>query len=234
MNQAFRSVRLALCLAAVLWLLVKPSKANDLPDFQTYALPDRLASAVMTTQPGDYADRVDSNPVGRLIWTQFPVKVFLDTAGSKALRESVWLDAVRRAIADWNEYLPLVEVFDSQSANITVRRASVPIKRDPTGRIQPIRFAETKYAFYVESDRLQQHMTVLLSPNQPDLSLLAGARHELGHALGIWGHSDRDTDVMYFSQVAHPAGITDRDVNTLRHLYGEPTRLGGLVGKLTP
>jgi predicted Zn-dependent protease len=217
---------------AVLWLLVKPSKANDLPDFQTYPVPDRLA--IVATASGDYVDRVDTNPVGRLIWTQFPVKVFLDTAGSKAPRESVWLDAVRKAVGDWDKYLPLVEVSDSQAANITVRRASVPIQRDPAGRIQPIRFAETKYGFYIDVDRLQQRMTITLSPNQPDLSLLAGAQHEFGHALGIWGHSDRQTDVMYFSQVAHPAGITDRDANTLKQLYAQPTRLGGLVKNLAP
>jgi predicted Zn-dependent protease len=76
-------------------------------------------------------------------------------------------------------------------------------------------------------------MTIVLSPNQADAALLSGARHELGHGLGLWGHSDRATDVMYFSQVGQPVGISDRDVRSLKRVYEQPTRLGGNVGSAT-
>jgi predicted Zn-dependent protease len=56
--------------------------------------------------------------------------------------------------------------------------------------------------------------------------LPAAARHEFGHALGIWGHSLEETDVMYYSQVGEPPSISARDINTLKRIYQQPTRLG--------
>jgi predicted Zn-dependent protease len=69
-------------------------------------------------------------------------------------------------------------------------------------------------------------LTIQLSPDQSDRYTLATARHELGHALGIWGHSPLETDAMYFSQVRDSPEISIRDVNTLKHIYEQPTRLG--------
>jgi predicted Zn-dependent protease len=179
----------------------------------------------------DYFDQLTTTPVGALIWTEFPVKVAIDLAGSRAPRETVWLQSVRQAIADWQPYLPLVETTDLATANMIVRRASVPIQRGKDGKLQRIRLAETRFVFLADAtQRLRQKMTIVLSPNQADAALVVGARHELGHALGIWGHSDRQTDVMYFSQVSQPVGISDRDLQTLKRVYAQPTRLGGKVG----
>lgn len=42
--------------------------------------------------------------------------------------------------------------------------------------------------------------------------------HELGHAIGIWGHSKDPDDIMY----THPivSRLSQRDINTIRKLYG--------------
>ncbi|WP_313929927.1 peptidase [Microcoleus sp. FACHB-SPT15] len=73
---------------------------------------------------------------------------------------------------------------------------------------------------------LSQRFTIQLSPDQTVEYTLATARHELGHALGIWGHSPSETDTMYFSQVRNPPQISVRDINTLKRIYEQPTRLG--------
>ncbi|HEY9687808.1 MAG TPA: tetratricopeptide repeat protein [Coleofasciculaceae cyanobacterium] len=46
--------------------------------------------------------------------------------------------------------------------------------------------------------------------------------HELGHAIGLWGHSPNPTDVMY----THPlvSNLSSRDVQTVRKLYENPTQ----------
>jgi predicted Zn-dependent protease len=204
--------------------LARSSTAQPLPEYQTYPLPESLA-AITTGE--DYFDQLTAIPVGALIWTEFPVTVAIDLAGSRAPREAVWVQSVRQAIADWQRYLPLVETPDLARAHIIVRRASVPIQRGKDGKLQRIRLAETRFAFLTDAtQRLRQKMTIVLSPNQADAALVAGATHELGHALGIWGHSDRQTDVMYFSQVGKPVGISDRDLRTLKRVYEQPTRLG--------
>lgn len=208
----------------------QPTAARQiLPELQTYPLPPSLGPIA----PGDdYFDQVDQkNPAGSLIWSQFPVTIALDLANSSEPREAAWLQAVRSAITDWQVYLPLAEITDVTQANIVVRRAGVPLRRDKTtGQLHRARFAETRYRFFVdEAQRLRHQMTIALSPNQADASLLAGIRHELGHALGIWGHSDRPTDIMYFSQVAKPPAISDRDRRTLKRIYQESTRIGGLM-----
>ena len=42
--------------------------------------------------------------------------------------------------------------------------------------------------------------------------------HELGHAIGIWGHSKDPNDIMY----THPivSQLSPRDIHTVRRLYG--------------
>jgi predicted Zn-dependent protease len=202
--------------------------SQPLPEFQTYPLPATLA----TLDAGDdYFDQITPTPVGALVWTKFPVTIAIDLAGAKSPREAVWLGAVRRAIADWNPYLPIVETTDLTTADITIRRASVPIQRDKAGKLQRIRLAETRFTFFTDADQQLRHrMTIALSPNQADAALQSGATHELGHALGLWGHSDQQTDVMHWSQVGQPVGISDRDLRTLKRVYEQPTRLGGKVG----
>ncbi|MBE9028809.1 matrixin family metalloprotease [filamentous cyanobacterium LEGE 11480] len=225
-SQRYRRLVILFCLG---WLLVfglaGSSQAQQLPDLQVYPLPPSLAKVA----PGaNYGDQLRQTPVGSLRWSQFPITVAIDLADSRAPREAIWLKAVRQAISEWHAYLPLVETDNLERANIIVRRSTVPIRRDQNGKLLRIRAAETRFDFFVDPDQYLRHrMTIYLSPNQADGVLITTARHEMGHALGIWGHSDRPTDVMYFSQVAQTVGITPRDIRTLRQVYQQSTRLGG-------
>ena len=45
------------------------------------------------------------------------------------------------------------------------------------------------------------------------------AVHELGHALGLWAHSDQPGDIMFQSIESEDTGISLRDINTLKALY---------------
>ncbi|WP_303673757.1 matrixin family metalloprotease [Vampirovibrio chlorellavorus] len=54
-------------------------------------------------------------------------------------------------------------------------------------------------------------------PHSPGL-LYATALHEIGHSLGIQGHSDQPADIMYFS-VNEGSRLSQRDVNTLLKIY---------------
>jgi predicted Zn-dependent protease len=65
---------------------------------------------------------------------------------------------------------------------------------------------------------------VLISPGQRLEAIQATALHELGHAFGIWGHSDQAEDAMAVSPGPHPIlQLSERDRATVRWLYQQPT-----------
>lgn len=227
----------------VLWGKINlslPTSANSLPPLKSHPLPTSLATWENIERAGDYFDRVESTKMGYLIWSEFPIKVCIERTSlpentASEVRFQQWRATVKEAIAEWNVYLPLVEIEieNPQLADIIVVR-SLPqreIKLDPETGLYDIPraiAARTDYRFFLneESQTLAHQMTVIISPNFLGESLLATVRHELGHALGIWGHSPDATDALYYSQVRDRAPISSRDINTLKKIYQQPTRLG--------
>lgn len=248
--QLLRLLLLRLLFAACLLLIVSGwlgINAEDtevsLPPLQAHLLPPTLAQWQDEREKGDYFTEIKPSPVGYLIWSELPIKVYLDrplnledTAASTQ-RFQQWVAAVRQGIAEWNAYLPLQEVEQPELADIAIERSSPPIgsQIDPaTGQLEipRARSAQTRYQFYLQASNppiLRHRMTVQINPGLSAQSILSATRHELGHALGIWGHSPVATDALYFSQVRNSPSISARDVNTLKKLYQQPTRLGWAV-----
>ncbi|MEB3357209.1 MAG: peptidase, partial [Synechococcales bacterium] len=77
-----------------------------------------------------------------------------------------------------------------------------------------------------EQPTLAHRCTIWLSPRQTERYIQAAARHEIGHALGIWGHSPDASDALFAAQVGSPGPISARDVNTLKRIYEQPTHIG--------
>ena len=226
-------------------LSVTAENPSSFPPPKVHPLPPSLAKLSPDLKAGDYFDQIQSTPVGYLIWSEFPIKVYLDrppkTNDSSASyqRFQQWTEAVLQAIADWNVYLPLIEVKDPQKADILIQRLEPPLGRkiDPeTGQIQipRARTAQTRYQFYsTETDPslLLARMTIQIKPGLSPTATLAAIRHELGHALGIWGHSPVEEDVMFYSQTKKTPPISTRDINTLIKIYQQATRLGWALPK---
>ncbi|MBE9126218.1 MULTISPECIES: matrixin family metalloprotease [unclassified Coleofasciculus] len=221
-----------------------PPASPSLPMPQVHPLPPTLAHWQDSTHAGDYFSEIKLTPVNYLVWSQFPVKVYVERpkepveSSASAQRFQNWMDAVLQAVGEWNAYLPLEVVSQSEGADIAILRSRPPLQASlnrETGKFDSIRArtAETRYEFYLRQsenekrfDIIAQKFTIQLSPDQSVDFTIATARHELGHALGIWGHSPVETDALYFSQVRNPPGISARDINTLKRIYQQPTRLG--------
>jgi len=221
-------------------LLSSPSPSQmspKLPPSKPHPLPPKLAQWETVAEVGDYFSEVEATPLGYLVWSKFPVKVYLDLSPAKQRED--WEEAVETAIAEWNRYLPLQPVRDRAQANIIIARSRPPLNttRNPeTGRIEffRARSARTRYEFDLAEDKLIHRMIVEISPDQAKVHTLATARHEIGHALGLWGHSPNPEDALYFSQVRDSPEISDRDVNTLKKIYQQPTRLGWEITQPSP
>jgi len=215
------------------------SPSQNIPSAKIHPLPQSLARSQIAENTGDYFSQIKPTAVGYLVWSTFPLKIYLeqpdliDNSASNQ-RFQQWVVDIRDAIAEWNNYLPLIEIDNCELADIVITRSQVDreIQLDPeTGlyKIPRAITAQTTYKFYLSSDTppiLRHRMKIQISPDLGQNATLATARHELGHALGIWGHSDRETDALYFSQVSNPPSISLRDLNTLRKIYQQPTRLG--------
>jgi predicted Zn-dependent protease len=198
-----------------------------------HSLPPTLEKWRDKTNSGDYFDQIKPTKVGYLIWSSFPVKVKIETPTNINEKQSqVWVNSVLKAVQEWSIYLPLQVVEKSAIADMTIFRKAPPLQREPNGKILRARSALTTYDLYNENNILSHRFTILLSPTQIGDYVLSAARHELGHALGIWGHSLLETDTMYFSQVRKPPFISIRDVNTLKKVYEQSTSVGwSVLGK---
>ncbi len=214
---------------ALVWLiaLLQPLNATDdvggegvlledLP-YRSHPLPASLRA--IAPEEEHYGDRLEETGVGALVWSEFPVRVYLDGSPSES-----WREAMTEVIEEWGEYLPLEMADESESADIVVWQRRPPPRR--VGGDFRAAAARVSYDLYWREQQLVHCFEILLSPTQRTEVAQSALRHELGHALGIWGHSDRPTDVMYYSQVRRPPHLSPRDVRTLRYVYEQPTRLG--------
>lgn len=215
---------------------------EKLPPLQPHPLPPFLAQWQDSSNSGDYFTEVKPTLAGYLVWSEFPIKVFVEPekhSGEVSLnaeKAQKWVNAALEAIKEWNVYIPLEIIEDSTIADILIWRSAPPWKPTfdrNTGRFQlpRARTAETRYQFYRRQSAqgetlLSQKFTINVNPNKVSDYILPTMRHELGHALGIWGHSPVETDALYFSQVRNSPPISPRDVNTLKKVYQQPTRLG--------
>jgi predicted Zn-dependent protease len=220
--------------------LVPQVNKINLSTAKIHPLPETLDKWQDKNNNGDYFNQVKSTQIGYLIWSNFPIKICIETPKNINKNQAeAWVKVISQTVEEWNAYLPLQLVEKSELADIIIWGKAPPLQvnspkfgRTETGaaKFSPrARSAQTSYEIYTKNNLLNHRFTILLSPSQTGEYLVAASRHELGHALGIWGHSPLPSDALYFSQVRNPPLISARDVNTLKRVYQQPTNLGWRV-----
>lgn len=206
--------------------LISQSLSQSFPLPKTHPLLLQLAQWEDKTKSGDYFEQIQTTKVGYLIWSEFPVRIYIETPRNlNPNLAATWVQTITQTVQEWGQYLPLQIVPNAEIADIQIMRKVPPLQGNPPRA----RSALATYELYTQDNFLRHKFTILLSPSQTGKFLLAASRHELGHALGIWGHSLDQADALYFSQVANPPQISARDVNTLKRIYQQPTSLGWKV-----
>jgi predicted Zn-dependent protease len=179
----------------------------------------------------DYRNRLNTTPLGwpRLdrwcVWVQPPA-----TAAPASRWDAIWLAAVERALEQWAALVPIVRVSDPDSAQIRIERRRPPRRPDGHGRLRASHGRAILVPERVRRQgnwRLEPSVTVLLGADQRPEALQATALHEIGHAIGLWGHSDSADDAMAAAPGPRPVlAPSERDRATLRWLYLQPTSFG--------
>ncbi len=174
---------------------------------------------------GDYFSRVAKSKNNETLrWTHFPVLIYIEEPAKKGIEEYA-----KHAIKLWSKHLYLSITKDKKSADITISW-----NPDRTCTTRPILTEEKSSRFKVLINIGKYHRSPYLH------KIIA---HQLGHALGIWGHSRSPLDLMYdFYEVkkdidfktAEEAPLKRsikhakdapmvRDLNTLIKIYNSPS-----------
>lgn len=182
--------------------------------------------AVIDTIPsdpkaGDYFSAVkkfDGETVAR--WTSFPITIKLPPESPES-----WKKNLQVGISEWNRFIPVQAVSGAENCDIEVTWVNhlLPGVLGITRLTTP-----KKGSIHVEIWMLRPTFYV---QEIPEHAVQVAFMHELGHAIGIFGHSTTPDDLMASSELslamkgkASPKSLTvePRDLNTLKHIYESP------------
>ncbi len=189
------------------------------------------------TSGDDYLDEVTEG--GKLVrWslTKMPLKLYVESS-PQGIRnfQPGFVSQVRRAMDIWtgvlNHQLSYALVSSPNQADIQVHWTNTIDTKGHSGdggtaytaglmiphiRNDEIEYMEVKIATF----DIQGH------PQNSDI-IYAVAIHELGHSLGLLGHSTNPGDIM-FAENQHVTTPSKRDLNTVRRLYSATADINNL------
>lgn len=188
----------------------------------------RPAGESPASPPGDYRHRLQTTALGWplqstwCVWVE-PAEPDSPTSGTSQR----WQVAITQALQEWRQMLPIREVQDPHRAQVRVWRRRPPLGLDAMGRA---RASHGRASLSLRAQgkgpgqTVEPQVEVLISPGQRLEAIQATALHELGHAFGIWGHSEDPGDAMAISPRAQPIlQLSARDRATVRWLYQQAT-----------
>lgn len=163
----------------------------------------------------------------RLIWRdwQMPVPVFIAMYGGA--EQAPFVNEVYRDFDTWTQAtqgrLRFREVGDPEAARIIINLKPGPLM-DANSSIGHASF--NSQTLNTEDPMKNLKVSIVVNTGEPDSDITLENRreqvrklvlHELGHSIGIWGHSKDPGDIMY----THPivTGLSSRDINTVRKMY---------------
>ncbi len=163
----------------------------------------------------DYFNRITMVSDGRITrFSNIPISVYIEVPSVPEVMQHAYVGDVEYALDQWagcSEGLLEFKIVDSEDADIRVYWTKEPLsgEADPLGEASLARFDSGR--FYVEVYVMMQERPSVAKPMHKRLK--AVLLHELGHAIGLWGHSQDQYDIMYpKSTTIQP---TRRDKNTL-------------------
>lgn len=191
--------------------------------------PDSMQPAKYVSSAGDYYREIALTSEGEQ-WRDLPVKVYLGNAP-----QLKWQQGAREAFDIWSAAFPTQLVALEDKADIRLTWNGSVSESDMVGEeMEWLRFKRIGDQL---TGRRVAVISVDLSRNWSKDEMRAIISHELGHALGIKGHSDSKKDIMFWQmqdqqrQIRAPyfpipvfwkslvKNPSQRDINTLIRIY---------------
>lgn len=173
---------------------------------------------------------VDGNEVLHWDIKSFPLKVYMENPDEVP---QYYIDNINKALSIWTRrtnFIKFTQVNDKQSADIVISFMDIP-KDICSSNVcnYTIAYTEPK----VNNQKILKKMNLTFYKTDPlnkkftSSEILNTALHELGHTLGIMGHSDNPRDLMYatknngdrYFNSLPPPDLTVNDLRTLVLLY---------------
>jgi predicted Zn-dependent protease/TolA-binding protein len=199
------------------------------PDLDARRLSPAAGGSPERPNRGDYLPQMASrNGIGPLRWPsrRMPIKVFIHDGSSTPGYQTCFRDILTRCFNDWSSAsegrVKFVMVPMAEEAQL-----EVVWEADPRCIADQAEAGEAKV--YTDQDGIAdcqvKIMTRSLSRDLPltPNRMRAICLHEIGHALGLAGHTDNPMDIMFYSASFQDnwRELGERDARTIRLLYAE-------------
>lgn len=176
---------------------------------------------------GDNFISVSDSPLGPCVWIKFPIKVFVATApganGAQLVAEAknafnTWTQATGNKIRF--EFVPtsnadMVVTWVTSQAGFTNQKEAGEASVDYHTQGKDKKTLKNPGDITRARIRLMVHAINNKEWQPGELRLVA--LHEIGHSLGLFGHSTNRNDIMYSENGARE--LSQRDINTVNMLY---------------
>ncbi len=145
-------------------------------------------------QAGDYLGairRLSTSPDGAPVfahWRQFPVRVRLPLGSPES-----WQRNLEAVIARWDQYVPVKIALPSEPSNVDVLWVNqLPPRALGVCRLNIVNGQMQVWVYLLRPS--------FYAADVPERTLASVFTREMGHALGLFGKSDKNTDLMYAAE----------------------------------
>jgi len=198
-------------------------------------LADKLKTMKMATVDKSAKDYYEDGTQGNFhrFSGSAPLKVYIASGEGIPGFMPQYADFLKAALDSWanaSHVLTWQKVDDPKGADITCNWVSEMVKTNGASMVEAGRAESTAMGHEIKNSRVVICTVAVAGADVTDDTMKYVCMHEVGHGLGLIGHSPFPDDVMFYSERQTKSdGLSDRDKATMAKLYSMD-----LSGKAAP